>query len=502
MRVASFALATFGLTGVCHAGDLRSDPPIFAAELVQPGGPNDLIMPAGDLAYVFGIPIDGRPMTLRFDFEPAQLNTPIAAGRLGLEINSPFGADAQIMVQVAEGGRPGDDFVTFAVRAEGIVSANDALVLDLDGVAMRVDGPILLADQPIEVRGTLRDGGGVIDGNGRRTAVLLDARECLSVNLRPGGRGLAATPRETFVGLPRTIDDTSWLQLALDDCRRADGDIVDGIDDLGSLDFTITGALEGLDRVDLPGLGVFERIDGDLHLGLDVGPIDYDGPVNIRVDGRTVIDEQVLEMMVEFNGRVPGTNRRLLGPRALTRWEPIDRRQIVQVDPVPPGPDCAAGGVRIEGGVDQNYNGMLDEGEITDSELICNGAQGVPGEAGFNVVQAVEPAPPDEECEGGGWRISSGKDLNRDGRLQAEEVEVEAVICDGIDGYDGEQGPAGPPGRAGVQGPQGPVGERGATGDQGEPGPQGESGCSAAPGRGGAWWALLALVALGRRRYS
>lgn len=505
MRVVSASLALLALVGVAHAGDMRSDPPTFATELVQPNGPNDLIMPATDLAYVLGIAPDARPMTLRFDFEPARLNSPVAAGRLSLEINSPFGQDAQAFIEVVEGGRPGDAYVIFSVRFQGIVSAGDALVLDLEGVAMRVDGAALLAEQPIQIRGTLGDGGGVLDGNGRRTTTLLDARQCILVDFRPGGRGLAATPRETFVGLPRTIDDTAWLRLGFEDCRRSDGAIVDGIDDLGALELLITGPLTAVDRADLPGLGVFEVGGGAaLDLRLDVGPIRYDGPVNIRVDGRTPIAEQVLELTISFVGRVPGTNRRLLGPRALTRWEPVDRRQIVQIDPVPPGADCAAGGVRIEEGVDQNYNGILDEGEVTESQLLCNGARGQPGEPGFSVVQAVEPAPPSDDCESGGWRISSGKDLNRDGRLQAEEVEVEAVICDGEDGEDGEAGPAGPPGRAGVQGPQGPLGERGPAGAQGEEGPAGEGGCAAAPGQSpdGAWWLLLpALIGL-RRRYS
>lgn len=97
-----FILVAAGCISTAHAGDLRPDPPIFAAEVIQPNGPTDLIMPASQLAYVLGVGLDQRPFRLRFDFAPARLNSPIAAGRLGLEINSPFGADARLIADVGD----------------------------------------------------------------------------------------------------------------------------------------------------------------------------------------------------------------------------------------------------------------------------------------------------------------------------------------------------------------------------------------------------------------
>lgn len=497
-----FILVAAGGISLAHAGDLRPDPPIFATELIQPNGPTDLIMPAGDLAYVLGVGLDQRPFRIRFDFAPARLNSPIAAGRLGLEINSPFGADARLIADVGEGGRPGDDFVEFTFRVEGTVSADDALTLDMEGVAMRLDGGALLGEAPIEIQGTLRDNNGVIDANGRRTGLLLAARPCLSADLVPGGRGLAAAPRETFVGLPRTVDETNWLTIELAECRRADGQIVDDVGDLGTVSLLLEGDLEGIDRVEVRGLGAFEPVGDDLVLDLDVGPVNYAGPVSIRVDGRTLIAEQVIDLTIDFEGRVPATNRRLLGPRPLTRWEPIDRRQIVDVTPLPDGVECPEGGVLVEEGIDEDYDGELDPGEVTDSHIICNGQTGTPGQPGFDVLQAIEPAPADEECVDGGWRISSGRDTNRDGTLQAEEVEARAVICNGVRGEDGAEGQAGPVGRSGERGAPGPVGDRGPQGEQGEAGAEGEGACGVAPGQGsgGLWFGLGLLALAGRRR--
>lgn len=490
MRTALFAL---GLVGVAHAGEVRHTAPLFAGEIIAPEAVNDLVMPGTDLAYVFGIDLDQRPLELRFDFGPAELNTPIAAGRLSLEINSPFGQDAALVAEVIGGGRPGDDSVTFSVRLQGIVSADDALRLDLEGVALRVPGGVVLGEAPPTVRGTLRDVQGVIDAAGDRDAPLLRARPCIQLGVTPGGRGLSAVPSGTFVGLPRAMDDSAEIFMALDACLRADGRAVRGIEDLGSLVFDLAGDIEPIDRVELRGLGLFSRLDASMSLAVEQGPIDFDGPVRIRVDGQTVLPEQILNLTIDFNGRVPGTSERLHGPQPLTRWEPVDRRLLVNVVPLDGEVECAHGGIRIDEGTDRNYNNVLDPDEVEQSEVICNGAPGEAGADGLDVLQSIEPAPADATCTEGGWRVSAGRDLNGDGRLQREEIESAATICNGLRGADGQDGPAGPVGREGQGGPVGPEGARGPSGPQGEVGPAGESGCRAAPGQApsGGWLGLI-----------
>jgi len=55
---------------------------------------------------------------------------------------------------------------------------------------------------------------------------------------------------------------------------------------------------------------------------------------------------------------------------------------LVRQTPEPSGSNCAAGGVKIDIGVDTNNNGTLDTSEITSTSYTCNGAAGPAGPAG------------------------------------------------------------------------------------------------------------------------
>jgi len=50
---------------------------------------------------------------------------------------------------------------------------------------------------------------------------------------------------------------------------------------------------------------------------------------------------------------------------------------VVRVDPEPPGANCASGGVAIHTGLDQNHDGVLEDGEITSTQYVCNAASTV-----------------------------------------------------------------------------------------------------------------------------
>ena len=45
----------------------------------------------------------------------------------------------------------------------------------------------------------------------------------------------------------------------------------------------------------------------------------------------------------------------------------------------PPGAHCAAGGVALLSGPDNNRNGVLDSGEVTSTKYVCNGTSGTNG---------------------------------------------------------------------------------------------------------------------------
>lgn len=162
-----------------------------------------------------------------------------------------------------------------------------------------------------------------------------------------------------------------------------------------------------------------------------------------------------------------------------------------------PGEDagCAAGGVRIEFGLDENRSGELDEAEIDASltTLVCNGEQGSrgdqglqgeqgergpqgdtgpagatgaagkDGEDGYDTVSRLDVlVEGDPTCPTGGVRAFFGTDWDRDGQLgTSEEVPaLTATVCNGLVGERGERGPAmvissSPFGPTGVGGPGG-----------------------------------------------
>ena len=53
---------------------------------------------------------------------------------------------------------------------------------------------------------------------------------------------------------------------------------------------------------------------------------------------------------------------------------------------------CANGGVVLELGVDLNANGVLDPDEVTGTEVICNGRDGMDGTDGMNGADGMDGA--------------------------------------------------------------------------------------------------------------
>lgn len=82
----------------------------------------------------------------------------------------------------------------------------------------------------------------------------------------------------------------------------------------------------------------------------------------------------------------------------------------------PAGANCAAGGTRIDVGVDTDNNGVLAPSEVTSTSYVCNGE----GETSL-VRTRTEPA--GANCAFGGTRIESGIDTNNDGSLGDTEVD-------------------------------------------------------------------------------
>ena len=107
------------------------------------------------------------------------------------------------------------------------------------------------------------------------------------------------------------------------------------------------------------------------------------------------------------------------------------------------------------------------------------------------------------QCAAGGTRVDSGIDTNGNGLLDAAEVAATAYVCNGVpgasgaNGTNGTNGTIGATGPAGAAGPQGPGGTAGATGATGATGPAGAAGSAGATGATGANGATGATGAAG-----
>lgn len=95
-------------------------------------------------------------------------------------------------------------------------------------------------------------------------------------------------------------------------------------------------------------------------------------------------------------------------------------------DAVKPGPLCAAGGTRVSVGPDTNGNGTLDDSEIAQSSVVC----ATPPPA---VLVRTSAEPADATCANGGTLVESGPDRNGDGKLEDAEVERSAHVCNASD---------------------------------------------------------------------
>ncbi|WP_437599475.1 hypothetical protein WMF28_42290 [Sorangium sp. So ce590] len=75
-------------------------------------------------------------------------------------------------------------------------------------------------------------------------------------------------------------------------------------------------------------------------------------------------------------------------------------RALIDIAPESSGPNCTNGGQKVAGGLDADDNGMLDEGEVSDTAYVCHGTayvchgeDGGHGVAGFQLVSKYT-APP------------------------------------------------------------------------------------------------------------
>lgn len=108
------------------------------------------------------------------------------------------------------------------------------------------------------------------------------------------------------------------------------------------------------------------------------------------------------------------------------------RSALVRTSAEPAGANCPDGGSRVESGVDDDGDGQLGDAEVDQTLFICNQAT---GEDGLNFLVRTSSATA-EQCEQGGILVESGVDADASGALDDPEVRFTQVVCAGAEGFD------------------------------------------------------------------
>ena len=122
---------------------------------------------------------------------------------------------------------------------------------------------------------------------------------------------------------------------------------------------------------------------------------------------------------------------------------------LVNTDIEQPGNNCPDGGLMIEMGIDWNNDGMLDPSEISNTEYVCDGADGIDGVSSLVNTYSEQPG---NNCPDGGLMIEIGIDWNNNGILDAGESTHTEYVCDGAQGDKGDKGDQGYQGLMGYTG--------------------------------------------------
>lgn len=107
--------------------------------------------------------------------------------------------------------------------------------------------------------------------------------------------------------------------------------------------------------------------------------------------------------------------------------------------------NCTAGGVRLDFGLDDDRDGILDPLEIDGSTDVCNGASGATGSGGSNGLAMLFKTSNEAagvNCSTGGIKLESGLDTSGNGVLENGEVSSATYICNGNTGVTGSDGVA------------------------------------------------------------
>lgn len=102
------------------------------------------------------------------------------------------------------------------------------------------------------------------------------------------------------------------------------------------------------------------------------------------------------------------------------------KNSLIDLVVEPAGENCFNGGFKVISGIDQNANNIIDPSEVQSTEYICNGEN---GNNGLNSLIDMIPEPQGDNCINGGFKISTGIDLNGNGILEENEIQNVDYLC-------------------------------------------------------------------------
>ena len=119
----------------------------------------------------------------------------------------------------------------------------------------------------------------------------------------------------------------------------------------------------------------------------------------------------------------------LLGLGCTTTPETTPRAAwLLRMETLQAGVACASGGVAVHQGWDDGgdggvpFDGVLQNGEVSQTETICSGTDGDPADPFYGGLVEVVSEPPGPWCEYGGLRIETGVDNGADGGTPGDGV--------------------------------------------------------------------------------
>lgn len=102
---------------------------------------------------------------------------------------------------------------------------------------------------------------------------------------------------------------------------------------------------------------------------------------------------------------------------------------LVQMRSEPSGANCTAGGKAISVGADSNANGVLEASEVGSTRYVCNSTDGSNVVNELNTLASIVSEAAGANCVYGGSKVEKGPDSNANGVLDAGEVSATNYIC-------------------------------------------------------------------------